>query len=672
MANAVLTALLSNSQIQSVTTGATTQDATQVPAALSRLPVGTVLKGFVVNRDNQNTPILRTQQGDVRVHSDVFLKTGSDVAIRIEQQGAQLRARIIRVDNVPVKEYISQQATAPGSDEVLQSSLAPRSGTPVNPAATSSSVATLNALLLKPAGNPAQAADLISAVLRVPQGAAQAIAQGVPIQFKVISADFRVAAAPTAGANAPAGAAVSPSAPGAGVSIGSGAPAPPAATAAPPPPPSQPPASPTSPAPDPANIPGSAATGLASAAYTRFSAAAYGAYGALPAAPPTAPGGSAPGLTAQPSTPTTSASGAAKSATPSTPASSSGPPGQLFTGKTSTRAAVPATPPATTPADPSAAAPNRADPAPAGAREAVPAYQVQRGNTISARVIGNEPGGETVVRTSVGTFKLFTAAPPPAGSLLQLELVFTPSISQSVQARPEATQTSLATQFLSLSHDWQSLEETQNVLRTQPNAFVEMSQRIPNTKSELVNQTLFFLSALRSGDIRQWLGGRAIQQLEARSPNLLQRLSADFANLRNISFEQPDYPWQVFLLPLRHDDELNPLRLFVKQDEHHQQDQSGAGGTRFVFDLTLSELGDMQLDGFFRKHDRQMQFDLVIRSERPLPEPVSSQITHIYQEGAQTVGYHGQIYFEPHKKHFVMPLNNTTNEPSGDGHSILA
>ncbi len=84
---------------------------TPQPHALPQLPAGTILQGFVLSRDAKGNPILRTSQGDFQIKSEFFLKTGSDIVIRIEQHPSGSTARILTVDG-KTPEEIQQQLLA--------------------------------------------------------------------------------------------------------------------------------------------------------------------------------------------------------------------------------------------------------------------------------------------------------------------------------------------------------------------------------------------------------------------------------------------------------------------------------------------------------------------------------------------------------------------------------
>lgn len=77
-------------------------NAPQVPPAIASLPPGTLLRGFVLNRSADGSPILRSEFGDFLLKSSVFLKIGSEVTIRVRASGPQFRADIIEIDGKPV------------------------------------------------------------------------------------------------------------------------------------------------------------------------------------------------------------------------------------------------------------------------------------------------------------------------------------------------------------------------------------------------------------------------------------------------------------------------------------------------------------------------------------------------------------------------------------------
>lgn len=96
--------------IQALAPAVTNRDATGVDTLLTSLPDGTVVNGFVVTRDRNNNPVLRTPYGDVLVHSSIFLKTGSEVVFKVDPALAS-RARILTIDSLAPEEYAAIAAT---------------------------------------------------------------------------------------------------------------------------------------------------------------------------------------------------------------------------------------------------------------------------------------------------------------------------------------------------------------------------------------------------------------------------------------------------------------------------------------------------------------------------------------------------------------------------------
>lgn len=294
--------------------------------------------------------------------------------------------------------------------------------------------------------------------------------------------------------------------------------------------------------------------------------------------------------------------------------------------------------------------------------------------TITARVIGTDASGETIVRTPIGTIKLFTASSPPMGSVLQLQLVL-PNLPQGGATLPPPSPVSapLVT-FSTLAHDWAALDEAYQLLaRTDPTLAREFASRVPNTKSGLVNSVLFFMSALNTGSVRNWLGARTAAVIEEKSSNLAGRLLADFTGIRAVLRDQPDQPWQMLPFPLLHEDELHQSRLFVRGDDNDDKARKDAAGTRFILEVSMSQLGEIQLDGLVRKTDGRTQFDLILRSEHPLPDAMQHDIQQLFSAGAEATGYTGSLRFQPDPARFVLPLADIRpDQTSADGHSIIA
>lgn len=612
MADVILSALPGSAQVQSLGGASPSQPATQqVPQAIAGLPQGALLKGFVVNRDAQSNPILRTELGDMLVKSDVFLKTGSEVVIRVNTQAGQTHARIVSVDNIPIKAFIQQTQPQTG-DRVSASALASRSGggaeTSLQPGPP------IQGMLLKPAqfGDAQQTREMIASILRLPPAQLPPPEKGLSLSFRLVGGTLAGAAASTTTTTTATGAQAA-TAPGQATQTGG---------------PMQPGLFPPTTAPS-----------------GQLVSTQYGAYSRVALArPQTASTSAPPAMPAMPA-----------SASSASSASSAAPPMPAIT--TPAPASVASAPSQATGATPTATTPTATTPA---ASEPVP-----RGATLSARVIGQEAGGETIVRTSIGTIKLLTSAPPPIDSTLRLEVLpatpHPPQTPPMPDAATSATAAQSAQQAVSvtarLGEQWDSLERSLSQLRADAPELAQVTlERIPNTKSGMVNAVLFFLSALRGGDVRRWLGTAAMQKLDERNPPIAQRLAADFGALRTLATDQPEINWQLLVFPLLHEDDLQQARLFIRQDEANEGAQNNGEESRFVFEVNLSQLGRLQIDGLMHRTSAGRQLDLVIRSETLLEDALKDDIRAIYVEAVQVAGFSGQLRFAHGARNLLEPM----------------
>jgi hypothetical protein len=85
----------------------TTQGSVATPPQISN---GSILSGFILNRDVTGNPILRTPTGDITFSTNFFLKIGSEVTIRIQTNAGVQSANILTVNGLPPEVAQTQSA----------------------------------------------------------------------------------------------------------------------------------------------------------------------------------------------------------------------------------------------------------------------------------------------------------------------------------------------------------------------------------------------------------------------------------------------------------------------------------------------------------------------------------------------------------------------------------
>jgi hypothetical protein len=265
--------------------------------------------------------------------------------------------------------------------------------------------------------------------------------------------------------------------------------------------------------------------------------------------------------------------------------------------------------------------------------------------------------GHPVLQTPVGTLTLEVQARIPVGSRVVFELA------------PEALPRETANLPASLARAWPEIEEVVRVLHeaTPPGAPpAPGAAAIPQPGTALASGLLFFLAALSGGDMSRWLGGQAVQTLKnAGRDNLLTRLGQDFGQLSR-PVESGGADWRLFLIPLLDGSQVQQIRFFERHGSHRRGtggDQQDGDSTRFILEIELSRLGDMQIDGLVRGK----RFDLMLRTRQQLPDKMRHDITEIFSDANDAAGFIGSIGFQASRDWRFMPIGGGGATSAGSG-----
>ncbi|GHD60845.1 hypothetical protein GCM10017083_47330 [Thalassobaculum fulvum] len=620
--------------------------APELPPDLARAAAGTTVEGLVRQAAADGRVTVRTAQGDVRLELSraqvaQLLKPGTPVTVEIRNPGTQ----------PPIVQLTVRGAPTAGTGGVPTQAA-------TQPAVTTGTTA--------PAPTVPLAVGRIVQATVVPGPAAQSAASAVAAQ----SSRASVPPAPPPGTPTPG--TPTPTTPGGAPAP---TPAPSAAVPAAPPPPG---------APVVAN-PGSASTGTTPTG-----------------APPTgtAPSGTPPAATGSPAAPTvqsgppTAGSSPAPPAVPtattpagSAPASGSSPRAALAQPATGPAAAAsaaatnavtnapqatPATAAATAQAAGGTALPNgavltvrvaaigQAEARPEGAARAVTGLVQTAAGTpgrIAGQIAGLTAAGRPVVESPVGNLALDARADLRLGTRIALDVLASRTAGTPERAAPLSV----------LAREWPALEATLRVLEEQlgPAGARQAIEAMPRPGPQMTATLLFFMTALRVGDVRAWLGRTAAQALErAGQGRLLDSLSDDFRTLQRAA-DPSEAGWRSYLIPVAWD-ERRPIRLLTRRERRDGRDgRSGKPGTAFLVDLDLTNLGPFRLDGLIRNE----LLDLLIRTTRPLPTVMRRDIKALFDGTLERTGIVGRLSFKASP--VMPPLPVDLDAPAAGGTTEL-
>lgn len=249
------------------------------------------------------------------------------------------------------------------------------------------------------------------------------------------------------------------------------------------------------------------------------------------------------------------------------------------------------------------------------------------------------PGAPALVTAGSTSLLLKTPVALPAGSTLLLKLLPTgeaPTESEAAHG------------------EWPALQALLSGLHDNPAPALQrfLQLRLPQPTAALPGALLFVLSAMQSGDTRQWLGRSASAALEqGEKAMLLEALQSEFRRGSTVTADAVIGEWRSYQVPLHDQGQLQPLFIYVHHNapRQHRDGETAAAAadpakkqTRFIIDVTFTRLGKMQLDGFVQAQ----QFDLIVRSEQPLGSALRDELRGAFGSALEATGYHGQLLFQ--------------------------
>lgn len=326
---------------------------------------------------------------------------------------------------------------------------------------------------------------------------------------------------------------------------------------------------------------------------------------------------------------------------------------------------------------PPPSSPGQATPTPA--MPAQPANPIQAGaaGSLLATVTAATPQGQPVVSLSplsgqpAASFILqFPASNLPIGA--QLHLIPGPGQPAILPAPGGSTVTGPAPSLAPALPPLQALlggarwpvltEMLQSLQQSAPDLAQALARALPSPANPraMPPAALLFLAAAKAGDLSLWLGDKKIETLQrlGRSP-LLGRLTGDGQQMARLAAEPlPSSDWRAVPLPMFWDQEIQKITLYFKRDDESAGRENNEGEqTRFIFDLSLTRMGDVQIDGLMRG----ARLDLIVRTQNPFSAPMQAHMKQLYRGAIEDVSLTGDLSFQGDPRHWVNILPQETH-----------
>lgn len=184
----------------------------------------------------------------------------------------------------------------------------------------------------------------------------------------------------------------------------------------------------------------------------------------------------------------------------------------------------------------------------------------------------------------------------------------------------------------------------QNIVNTLPNAAVP---------ARIAAAGLFLLAAIRAGDVAGWLGDRAVDTLRRIGRgDVVERAARELTSSGSRTTAEPgsSQEWRTLSLPVFYEDHIHKFFLHYRQGQDGEGEEGAKGKTsRFIFDLNLPRMGEVQLDGLHRGK----QLDLIVRTFTPISQQMQQAMKQRYVRALEQTELTGALSFQGRPEQFV-------------------
>lgn len=290
-----------------------------------------------------------------------------------------------------------------------------------------------------------------------------------------------------------------------------------------------------------------------------------------------------------------------------------------------------------------------------------PATPVTNNPQFTGTVIGTEKSGELVIKTDIGVVKFPSGISLPNGTVLTLEAVNVTQITEENRA--------VAAEKI--------IQDSGGRLISQKEAFHQLAallasfdaeigsnalkRTFPTADKQAAAKILWFLGGVNSGSTQSWMPAdvrRMIEQFGHR--DVITKLDNAFSGIKAMAGEITPSGWSSMIFPLYDGHKLNFGIFHIKRDggEKDKKEKNAKDNVRFLVELDMDNLGEIQLDGFVRNLSPKRELDLFLRTKNQLPDEMKSEIIDIFQSSTELSGVTGNLQFQVVNDFPVKPLED--------------
>lgn len=153
---------------------------------------------------------------------------------------------------------------------------------------------------------------------------------------------------------------------------------------------------------------------------------------------------------------------------------------------------------------------------------------------------------------------------------------------------------------------------------------------------------ILFAAAIKSGNLEEWLGQKKLDMVQKiGKADVVSRLSSETAPLTR-NADTPATEWKSFPVPILWQNEISKVMFHVRREPDEDQNNNPELGTRFLLDLSLTRMGNVQLDGLLRGS----RLNLIVRTEMPISYSMQEAMKRAYADALDGSAIYGELGFQ--------------------------
>ena len=188
----------------------------------------------------------------------------------------------------------------------------------------------------------------------------------------------------------------------------------------------------------------------------------------------------------------------------------------------------------------------------------------------------------------------------------------------------------------------------------------EFTSKLPSFDKHFLTKTVKYIKAINNRNPYEIFDHNLLGKIETQLEDkkfLIEMMKKDFTQPLIMASQSPNNPFSMYVIPLLDGDNISRMWLYLfkpqedkteSESENTEKEKKKKSKQRFMLDLSLSELGEMQFEGLLDNQNRKM--DMQIKSNKEFSDNEKKELNDVYVNAMLTLEYIGELKFKIQEK----------------------